>query len=535
MRSVVYIAAFATIISILLGLDSNNLISHKISHLNNSLEARVRPLVCNYFTKLQEFTPGSFALFSIPISALKNHYCRPKNNMHSASDKNNNSQNSKYSGSSSQKVRILTQNIFIRPNGINNNGNDYKTERLEYFAKNLLDSYDIICFQELFRFEFTSRYSKIVNATNDAGYKYHVSAPKKGLFNFGIDAGLTIFSRFPIVETDFKEYERGVHADYYSLKGVLYAKIKVSPISTSAPSAEAASDETKIADDNYKYIHLFNTHTQSSYGTVDLTQKSVVKRLYQLGTLHDFVESTLEKYHTPGEPVFITGDMNVDSRTHVIAANPGDSDDLLDSSTNVDVALSSKLNKKIDNENSLKHDDDNISAQAQTPNDPKKIHHSHKNTKEEDVRDGKQSSLEYLAFVGAISGNGIPDPSLFGLNKDQTFEKSKKFSLVDLFYNSNSYHPITFGNTMYDSDGNIVPMETVLTTKNDNMVMHSLDYILYLQPLAHDHTPATNSPQLSGFNVSHVSVQPHFATVGNNNFTQISDHYGVSADLDFGL
>ncbi|OMJ19972.1 Sphingomyelinase, partial [Smittium culicis] len=441
----------------------------------------------------------------------------------------------KYTGSPSQKVRILTQNIFIRPNGINNNGNDYKTERLEYFAKNLLDSYDIICFQELFRFEFTSRYPKIVNATNEAGYKYHVSAPKRGLFNFGIDAGLTIFSRYPIVETDFKEYERGVHADYYSLKGVLYAKIKISPDSTSAPTAEAASDETKIADNNYKYIHLFNTHTQSSYGTVDLTQKSVVKRLYQLESLHDFVETTLEKYHTSGEPVFITGDMNVDSRTHVIAANPGDSGDLIDSSTNVDVALSSKLNKSIDIENSHNHDEDQKSVQAQTHNEPKKILHSQKNKKEEDVRDGKQSSLEYLAFVGAISGYGIPDPSLFGLGKDQTFEKSKKFSLVDLFYNSNSYHPITFGNTKYDSEGNIVPMETVLTTKNDNMVMHSLDYILYLQPVAHDDTSAANPPQTSGFNVCNVSVQPHFATVGKNDFTQISDHYGVSAELDFDL
>jgi hypothetical protein len=40
-------------------------------------------------------------------------------------------------------LRVLTYNIFIRPL-VKNNESDYKSERLEYFYKEM-PNYDIIC------------------------------------------------------------------------------------------------------------------------------------------------------------------------------------------------------------------------------------------------------------------------------------------------------------------------------------------------------------------------------------------------------
>ena len=42
-------------------------------------------------------------------------------------------------------LKLLTYNLFIRPPPINSFGNDYKEERLNYFLKNYLPLYDIVC------------------------------------------------------------------------------------------------------------------------------------------------------------------------------------------------------------------------------------------------------------------------------------------------------------------------------------------------------------------------------------------------------
>ena len=49
-----------------------------------------------------------------------------------------------------KRVRILTYNMFIRPPPVNENGNDHKDARLNYFIKEYLPNWDVICFQEVF-------------------------------------------------------------------------------------------------------------------------------------------------------------------------------------------------------------------------------------------------------------------------------------------------------------------------------------------------------------------------------------------------
>ncbi|PWA03689.1 hypothetical protein BB558_000158 [Smittium angustum] len=358
------------------------------------------------------------------------------------------------------EVKILTQNIFIRPPIINNNGNDFKTERLEWFLNNIVGKYDVVCLQEMFQYA-SSRHKKMMDGAKEHGLVHSVSSPSRGLFYAGIDAGLMILSRYPITYSEFLQYERGVHSDAMSLKGVLYGKIHVG------------------GKDSEKCIHVFNTHTQASYGNVELTQPGVIKRLSQLKALHEFVDKMIKEHRKPGELAIINGDMNVDSRKHNVP---------------------DKENGGI----------------------------------EQDERDGKEHSDEYLAMMGIIEGRGLPDPSIFGFPPDKNFESENKLKFVDTVYSKHGYHPVTFGNIKVLPETNKpVPMETVLTTKGDNMAMHSLDYILWYEP--HVIENETGDVDFGSQNkVVEAHVEPNF-TGDDQKFTQISDHYGASAKIWVGL
>ena len=95
---------------------------------------------------------------------------------------------------STGKVNLLSYNIFIRPPFINNNGNDYKDERLEEFLK-CAHNYDIICLQEMFGV-YSNRRSNFLQKARELGFVYHAKAPKIQTFSpHFIDSGLLILSK----------------------------------------------------------------------------------------------------------------------------------------------------------------------------------------------------------------------------------------------------------------------------------------------------------------------------------------------------
>ena len=52
--------------------------------------------------------------------------------------------------------------------------------------------------------------------------------PPASLFSMTpLDGGLLTLSRFPIVDSDFLVFKRGVFSDWLSRKGVLYSKIDI--------------------------------------------------------------------------------------------------------------------------------------------------------------------------------------------------------------------------------------------------------------------------------------------------------------------
>ena len=48
------------------------------------------------------------------------------------------------------EIKLLNYNIYIRPPGRNERGDDYKDERLDQFIEHHMHKYDLIVFEELF-------------------------------------------------------------------------------------------------------------------------------------------------------------------------------------------------------------------------------------------------------------------------------------------------------------------------------------------------------------------------------------------------
>ena len=213
------------------------------------------------------------------------------------------------------------------------------------------------------------------------------------------------------------------------------------------------------------YLHVFTTHTQASYGLeVPITQPDVKHRLLQLHQFHNFLEDVLPKHRKDGEPVILIGDFNVDSRTH------------------------------------------ELSSEA---------------TYECEREDGVATSAEGKAMMDILRGHGI-NPSLLGPKNKDSFKGKKIFEINDSLYERYGYHPVTFGNIVVDENGEAHPRENVLTNKQDNMVMHSIDYILWHNSGDHPEVQAS---------IEDLGVVPNFVT--GKSFSQISDHYGVGAIIAF--
>ena len=107
----------------------------------------------------------------------------------------------------SPQIRLLTLNIFLRPPYIQDHGNDYKDERLHFFAREYLPHYDVICFQELFDDMNTRKY-EMIELAQKCGFKYHAASDAPSLYDckqFGCGGLLTI-SKYSILKTDFHAF-----------------------------------------------------------------------------------------------------------------------------------------------------------------------------------------------------------------------------------------------------------------------------------------------------------------------------------------
>ena len=92
------------------------------------------------------------------------------------------------------EVEVLCFNMFVRPPFVNNNGDDYKDERLAEFVK-IMGNYDVICLQEMFGV-YSRRREFLIEQAYELGFLFHAVSPKPGTFSSHyIDGGLLVLSR----------------------------------------------------------------------------------------------------------------------------------------------------------------------------------------------------------------------------------------------------------------------------------------------------------------------------------------------------
>ena len=234
--------------------------------------------------------------YSNDISNENNYYSMDNDDENEIKENNINSKNNLNEELSYRNsVRLLSYNFFLRPPPVNNNGSDYKNERLKDFIE-FLPEFDIICFQEIFT-TLTDRKHQMIREAAKSGFKYHVSSkPPSFLSEYITDAGLLILSRYEIVECDYYDYYLNISGDAPSNKGIIYAKIKI----------------------NNRYLFLFNTHLQSTY--FDESQSNIDStiqvRTKQTEELINFVYNKLisiPRDQVEKGLVLIVGDFNIDA------------------------------------------------------------------------------------------------------------------------------------------------------------------------------------------------------------------------------
>ena len=239
--------------------------------------------------------------YSNDLSNENNYYSMDNDDIIEIKENNNNSKNNPNANEellTRNSIRLLSYNFFLRPPPINNNGSDYKNERLKDFFE-FLPEFDIICFQEIFT-TLTDRKHQMIREAAKSGLKYHVSSRPPSFFSEYItDSGLLILSRYEILECDYYYYYLNISGDAPSNKGIIYAKINI----------------------NNRYLFLFNTHLQSTY--FDESQSNInctiQVRTKQTEELINFVYNKLmiiPREQIEKGLVLIVGDFNIDAHNN---------------------------------------------------------------------------------------------------------------------------------------------------------------------------------------------------------------------------
>ena len=239
--------------------------------------------------------------YSNDLSNENNYYSMDNDDIIEIKENNNNSKNNPNANEellTRNSIRLLSYNFFLRPPPINNNGSDYKNERLKDFFE-FLREFDIICFQEIFT-TLTDRKHQMIREAAKSGLKYHVSSRPPSFFSEYItDSGLLILSRYEILECDYYYYYLNISGDAPSNKGIIYAKINI----------------------NNRYLFLFNTHLQSTY--FDESQSNInctiQVRTKQTEELINFVYNKLmiiPREQIEKGLVLIVGDFNIDAHNN---------------------------------------------------------------------------------------------------------------------------------------------------------------------------------------------------------------------------
>lgn len=174
-------------------------------------------------------------------------------------------------------VRVLSQNMYLRPGLIQHRHGDNKRARfLKLLA--ILPQYDVVCLQEM----WYRRADLLIHAAR-LGLPYYAVSPK----SLKTDGGLVILSRYPMLQKRFLLYRHGIFPDTMIRKGALAVKIMIGSAT----------------------LRIINLHAQSSYRMIDPDAHKV-----QLTQLRATLKWAGHEPHT-----VVLGDFNLDGMQHDLA------------------------------------------------------------------------------------------------------------------------------------------------------------------------------------------------------------------------
>lgn len=195
-----------------------------------------------------------------------------------------------------QTVDVLSLNTFGLPKPV---GKDIAERHLRIGKS--VGEYEIVGFQET----FSKESKQLATGASLAGLSYHIHAPKEQRL---LTSGLTTFSAYEIVESDFKPFHYSSHADSLAQKGVSFSRVKIPGVGL---------------------VDVYNTHFQAmkdkADGPIDhflLKATSLVIPGFDMPRdeirAHDAeVLLDLIKEKDQGHPILVLGDFNTQDQQPV--------------------------------------------------------------------------------------------------------------------------------------------------------------------------------------------------------------------------
>lgn len=193
--------------------------------------------------------------------------------------------------SMAEPFRVMTLNGAQLPFPIGMGDREERAKELALTVLGLPVLPDVICLQEIFT---TAAFEKLEKKLKEA---YPYQAHDKSDVTIGVNSGLVVFSRYPIVQIFQHTYSQYRGIENFAAKGVLGVSLRYKKQS----------------------VLVFTTHLQTGgkwplLDPIDQDKPNSDEiKLAQVQEAHDFIEGIAAQY--ADAPVFFTGDFNIKSRS----------------------------------------------------------------------------------------------------------------------------------------------------------------------------------------------------------------------------
>jgi endonuclease/exonuclease/phosphatase family metal-dependent hydrolase len=189
-------------------------------------------------------------------------------------------------------LRILSWNVSSWTENLNNSSTIDKSGLRSLMIDAVqMQNADVLCFQEYFESFAPELYPQNIPVFKKMGFNYYYFTPVLNYYNGGVQTGLCIFSKYPIIDTSFHKTDNG-NSEGVSMADIQFKGQVVRIINTHLESPRLKKQE-------YNPLGEVN-ESKTALGKI---KRAYLLRSRQVEMLHDYIDSS--KY-----PVIVCGDFN---------------------------------------------------------------------------------------------------------------------------------------------------------------------------------------------------------------------------------